>query len=77
MGISFVAPGLILLLTACSLAVSETDTIVVGGSENWRYGFNYTGWSLQHGPFYINDKLGWYLITNTGLNMDIYSKNYC
>eukprot|EP00261_Vitis_vinifera_P030119 XP_010664937.2 PREDICTED: uncharacterized protein LOC104882605 [Vitis vinifera] len=57
MGTSFAAPGFILLLTACMVAVSEADTIVVGGSEHWHYGFNYTYWSIQHGPFFINDKL--------------------
>lgn len=32
--------------------------IVVGGSENWRFGFNYADWALKNGPFYLNDVLG-------------------
>ncbi|XP_022749172.1 uncharacterized protein LOC111298710 [Durio zibethinus] len=33
------------------------NKINVGGSENWRFGFNYTEWAFQNGPFYINDTL--------------------
>ncbi|KAA8528570.1 hypothetical protein F0562_035925 [Nyssa sinensis] len=57
MSFSYAAHGLVLLLTATLLAVSQADTIVVGGSEHWRFGFNYTDWALQHGPFYQNDTL--------------------
>ncbi|KAK9269847.1 hypothetical protein L1049_025420 [Liquidambar formosana] len=46
-----------LLIAASMVAVSQADTVVVGGSEGWRLGFNYTNWALQHGRFYINDKL--------------------
>ena len=57
--ISYTTQSLILLLAAASLlAVSEAKTIVVGGSEGWRSGFNYTEWVLQNSPFYINDELG-------------------
>ncbi|XP_075508004.1 uncharacterized protein LOC142544858 [Primulina tabacum] len=31
--------------------------IVVGGSENWHFGYNYTEWALKNGPFYLNDTL--------------------
>ena len=31
---------------------------IVGGSDHWRYGFNYTDWALNNGPFYVNDTLG-------------------
>ncbi|KAH1030783.1 hypothetical protein J1N35_042957 [Gossypium stocksii] len=31
--------------------------IIVGGSQNWHFGVNYTDWSLKNGPFYINDTL--------------------
>ncbi|KAK6121402.1 hypothetical protein DH2020_044852 [Rehmannia glutinosa] len=31
--------------------------IVVGGSENWHFGFNYTDWAIKNGPFYLNDTL--------------------
>ncbi|XP_021851327.2 uncharacterized protein [Spinacia oleracea] len=33
------------------------NKIVVGGSSNWNFGFNYTDWALKSGPFYINDVL--------------------
>ncbi|KAH7840213.1 hypothetical protein Vadar_014204 [Vaccinium darrowii] len=58
MGLSL-AQGLILLVTAATmLATSQAaDTIVVGGSENWRFGFNYTDWALKQGPIFVNDKL--------------------
>ena len=58
MALSYSVQGFILLLTASLLAVSEANTIVVGGSEDWRFGFNYTDWALQNSPFYINDTLG-------------------
>ena len=32
--------------------------ILVGGSANWTFGFDYTNWALKHGPFYVNDTLG-------------------
>ncbi|XP_057541313.1 uncharacterized protein LOC130819568 [Amaranthus tricolor] len=35
----------------------KSNKIVVGGSANWNFGFNYTDWALRNGPFYINDKL--------------------
>ena len=40
---------------------NKTDApnkISVGGSENWRFGFNYSEWALKNGPFYLNDILG-------------------
>ena len=53
--------GFILLVAVASLLeVSEAKTIVVGGLEGWRFGFNYTDWALQNSPFYINDELGEY-----------------
>ncbi|TQD78454.1 hypothetical protein C1H46_035994 [Malus baccata] len=33
------------------------NKIVVGGSENWHFGFNYTDWALKNGPIYIKDTL--------------------
>ncbi|KAF7116214.1 hypothetical protein RHSIM_RhsimUnG0035300 [Rhododendron simsii] len=58
MGLSL-AQGLVLVVTVATiLATSQAaDTIVVGGSENWRFGFNYTAWALKHGPFFVNDIL--------------------
>ena len=34
-----------------------SKTVVVGGSQNWVYGFNYSDWALQNGPFHLNDTL--------------------
>lgn len=60
MGLMSLAQGLVLVVTVATiLATSQAaDTIVVGGSENWRFGFNYTGWALKHGPIFVNDILG-------------------
>ncbi|KAL5777854.1 hypothetical protein ACOSP7_010780 [Xanthoceras sorbifolium] len=52
-----VAQAFVLLLAASLLGVSQAKTVVVGGNENWRSGFNYTEWAFQNNPFYINDKL--------------------
>ncbi|GLT57901.1 hypothetical protein SLA2020_308380 [Shorea laevis] len=52
-----IAPGFILLVIASLLAVTQANTVVVGGSENWRYGFNYTDWAIKNSPFYIQDTL--------------------
>ncbi|XP_022763343.1 uncharacterized protein LOC111308916 isoform X2 [Durio zibethinus] len=40
--------------------LNETEgpnKIIVGGSENWRFGFNYSEWAFQNAPFYFNDTL--------------------
>lgn len=59
MGLSCGGKGFLpLLLAATLLAVGQARTLVVGGSEGWRFGVNYTGWAIQNAPFYINDKLG-------------------
>ncbi|XP_062097166.1 blue copper protein 1a-like [Humulus lupulus] len=58
MALNHAAKGLVLLLvTASVLAIGQAKTIVVGGTEGWRYGFNYTDWAIQNTPFYIEDKL--------------------
>ncbi|PON71393.1 Cupredoxin [Trema orientale] len=59
MALNHAAKGFLLLVvvTASLLAVGQAKTIVVGGSEGWRFGFNYTNWAIQNTPFYINDKL--------------------
>ncbi|XP_010268597.1 PREDICTED: uncharacterized protein LOC104605502 [Nelumbo nucifera] len=49
--------GIIILVTASVLAVSMARRVVVGGSEGWHFGFNYTDWAFQNGPFYLNDTL--------------------
>ncbi|GLT37328.1 hypothetical protein SLA2020_242590 [Shorea laevis] len=40
---------------------NSTDTaskkIVVGGSDNWHFGVNYTDWASKTAPFYFNDTL--------------------
>ncbi|KAI6688183.1 hypothetical protein NL676_025011 [Syzygium grande] len=54
-GFSHAFPAFVLVLSAVMAA--EARSIVVGGSENWRPGFNYTDWSLKNSPFYINDTL--------------------
>ncbi|KAJ4716365.1 Plastocyanin-like domain protein [Melia azedarach] len=30
---------------------------LVGGSEPWHFGFNYSDWAFQNAPFYVNDVL--------------------
>lgn len=61
MALSFGAQVFILLAFAASLmVVGEARTFVVGGSEGWRFGFNYTDWALKTSPFYLHDKLGEY-----------------
>ncbi|KAK3231468.1 hypothetical protein Dsin_003349 [Dipteronia sinensis] len=47
----------VLLVAASLLGVSQAKTVVVGGNEKWRSGFNYTEWAFQNNPLYINDKL--------------------
>ncbi|KAG6624736.1 hypothetical protein CIPAW_16G048500 [Carya illinoinensis] len=55
---TFGAQGLIMLAIAVSFfVVGEARTIIVGGSEGWRPGVNYTDWALKTSPFYLNDKL--------------------
>ncbi|KAL3515249.1 hypothetical protein ACH5RR_022151 [Cinchona calisaya] len=36
---------------------NQPKKVVVGGSENWHFGFNYTDWALKNGPFYLGDTL--------------------
>lgn len=63
MGFSYGSQGFILILVAVSLlALGEAKTVVVGGSQGWRYGFNYTHWTLKNGPFYIKDTLGTFIL---------------
>lgn len=52
------AIAIVVILTSFMFGCSLAATVVVGGAEGWRYGYNYTDWSLKHGPFYINDTLG-------------------
>ncbi|KAG6425212.1 hypothetical protein SASPL_115638 [Salvia splendens] len=47
----------VLFLTSFMFGCGSAATVVVGGSEGWRYGYNYTDWALKHGTFYINDTI--------------------
>lgn len=69
MGFTFAHQGLVLVLAASMLGVSLANKdwgshtngpkkIVVGGSEKWTFGVNYTDWSHKNAPFYSNDTLG-------------------
>ncbi|XP_022766485.1 uncharacterized protein LOC111311375 [Durio zibethinus] len=55
----FSAQQIILLVAVAAslLAVIQAETIVVGGTENWRYGYNYTEWAANTAPFYFQDTL--------------------
>lgn len=52
--------GVLFIVIACvaANAMSEGRTIVVGDSEGWRIGTNYTDWAIKNSPFRINDTLG-------------------
>ncbi|XP_038718512.1 uncharacterized protein LOC120011464 isoform X2 [Tripterygium wilfordii] len=51
---------LVFVLLTVSLVASNGQgrTFIVGGSQGWRSGVNYTDWAIRNSPFYINDKLG-------------------
>ncbi|KAI9182254.1 hypothetical protein LWI28_023571 [Acer negundo] len=38
-------------------STNQPNKIIVGGSEHWHYGFNYSVWAFQNNPFYVNDVL--------------------
>ncbi|KAE8690609.1 Cytochrome P450-like protein [Hibiscus syriacus] len=40
--------------------------IIVGGPQNWHFGFNYSHWAFQNAPFYFNDTLGHVQVRSTG-----------
>ncbi|GMI96759.1 hypothetical protein like AT2G15780 [Hibiscus trionum] len=44
-------------IAASLLTLTGAATVVVGGSENWRYGYNYTEWAADTAPFYFQDTL--------------------
>ncbi|KAF5739431.1 early nodulin-55-2-like [Tripterygium wilfordii] len=50
---------LVFVLLTVSLVASNGQgrTFIVGGSQGWRSGVNYTDWAIRNSPFYINDKL--------------------
>ncbi|KAL5992674.1 hypothetical protein ACLOJK_013593 [Asimina triloba] len=53
-GVSLLA----LFLAFASVAVtSRAATKIVGGSDRWKWGVNYTDWALKNGPFYVKDTL--------------------
>ncbi|KAI9107986.1 hypothetical protein K1719_020859 [Acacia pycnantha] len=52
--------GVVLLaVIACSATngMGQGRSIMVGDSQGWRAGTNYTDWVVQNSPFYINDSL--------------------
>ncbi|XP_057731704.1 uncharacterized protein LOC130946845 [Arachis stenosperma] len=50
--------AVLLVVITCSIAGgSEGRSILVGGSQGWRAGTNYTEWTIQNSPFHINDTL--------------------
>nr|XP_027092578.1 uncharacterized protein LOC113713066 [Coffea arabica] len=58
MAVSFGKGLLVLLLTlVATLAISQAETVVVGGSQGWRYGYNYNNWASNHGAFFLGDTL--------------------
>ncbi|KAF3645670.1 hypothetical protein P3S67_019890 [Capsicum chacoense] len=38
-------------------ATQTSNKFNVGGTENWRYGFDYMDWARKNGPFFVNDTL--------------------
>ncbi|TMW87625.1 hypothetical protein EJD97_019710 [Solanum chilense] len=38
-------------------ATHTSNRFIVGGSENWHYGFNYMDWARNNTPFFVNDTL--------------------
>jgi len=53
------AQGVFVFLVLSSVAEgTEPRTILVGDSQGWRAGTNYTQWAIQNSPFHINDTLG-------------------
>jgi len=57
--------GVIFLVIASMVAGSGSKartkrSILVGDSEGWRAGTNYTQWAIKNSPFQINDTLGMY-----------------
>lgn len=67
MALTYAHALVLVVMAASTLAVCMANPywkpcpnrkIVVGGSENWHFGFNYAEWALKNGPFYFNDTLG-------------------
>ncbi|KAL2346378.1 hypothetical protein Fmac_000378 [Flemingia macrophylla] len=52
---------IVLVVITCVAGDSEprsrSRTILVGDSQGWRAGTNYTQWAIQNSPFHINDTL--------------------
>lgn len=45
--------------------------IIVGGSANWTFGFNYSVWAFKSGPFFVNDTLGVVLFSFLTFNIRV------
>jgi len=57
--IRMLAQGVFLFLVLSTMAEgTKPRTILVGDSQGWRAGTNYTQWAIQNSPFHINDTLG-------------------
>ncbi|KAL5982395.1 hypothetical protein ACLOJK_016466 [Asimina triloba] len=55
--VSVFALALILSVLVSMPTINQAATKIVGGSEHWRFGFNYSDWALKNGPFFQNDTL--------------------
>lgn len=55
--VAFSSLALFLLALSSTPMVTQAATKIVGGSQGWRFGFNYTDWAFKNAPFYINDTL--------------------
>ncbi|XP_028757683.1 uncharacterized protein LOC114716790 [Neltuma alba] len=51
------AVWLVVMACVVTKGMSEGRSIVVGDSQGWRAGTNYTDWAVQNSPFRINDTL--------------------
>ncbi|KAJ0981471.1 hypothetical protein J5N97_009726 [Dioscorea zingiberensis] len=51
------ASSLFLVLLASFSSFSLAAKIIVGDSNHWQFGFNYTDWALKKAPFYQHDSL--------------------
>ncbi|KAK6938726.1 LOW QUALITY PROTEIN: hypothetical protein RJ641_032234 [Dillenia turbinata] len=73
MGFGYFAKAIILPHLPQPLAYTKGETIVVGGSEGWHYGFNYPKWAHDHGQLYFKDTLVYtcYQTYGTGSNVTL------
>ncbi|XP_039127842.1 uncharacterized protein LOC120263928 [Dioscorea cayenensis subsp. rotundata] len=48
---------LLVVFFASLSSLSFSEKIIVGDSNHWRFGFNYTDWAMKNAPFYQHDSL--------------------